>query len=172
MVYFRDELHSILKFINPNLTLSHTSRVILEQIIKKIGQKLLFEGEKYENFDETIENFIGGELAAHTIDEYHRFLDGNYKLIYTKNTIAAVFPSTYSSKYFIEDLIKFISIVLECITIEILSLSEIVTTQKNLFEISPYFIYHGIIKNKELKNLIEKVFDMTLNEIMNWLTNF
>ena len=140
----------------------------IETILTKLIEKLLLEYRRDNDFDLTIINVIGGDLGEQAIADYHRFLNNNYKLIYPISTIVKIIRTKgYSTEYIgREDVLQFLSVVLEYITLEILTLSGYATTDNNKMMISYEFVEKAIYYDDELNRLIVKIYGLPIEELI------
>ena len=160
-----DYIQAILKEVHPNLKIQKDSYYVIEKILLRLLQKLILHSSI--DFELTVTEVIGGDLGNHAISDYYKFLNGDYDLVYPIDTISSIIKNYLEDRsIYFEHFLKFLSIILEYITLEILSLAGNVANELKRIKIIPLFIFNGLFNDDELKNLIENIFDEPLEDVI------
>jgi len=159
-------IRKILQEIHPNMKIARKSLIIIEKIMINFLKKLILKHIKLKNFDLSIRELMEETLANKTIN--YEFLKDYNNLSYSPYIIYKIIKmeGLYMEYFKNESVLQYLSIIIEYITFEILSLSKIITNNNNKIIIHPYYIYEAISKSNELSNLIINIFDMPISNIV------
>jgi len=161
-------IRQILNDVHPTLLISNDSYIIIGKNLIKILRELLLQYDYTSDFYITITDTMDENLANKATNDYRNFLNGNYELIYPIDVIDNIIENEKIFKGYIypEEVLTFLSVMIEYLTLEILSLSGNATNDNKKMTIKPQFLYKAIKNNDELKNLLDKVFDEPLSAII------
>jgi len=151
---FKDFVNKILK--GGGLSFASKSHVIIEKIIKALSKKLLLMYQQYENIEYIINILLTGKLRINIIENYNKFLDTNSSIAYP---IVELIIDNIGLSSVDQDTIYFFSVVIECITNEIVEISRGITHKNRKKRITPFFMYKAISEDIELMILMNIIFD-------------
>jgi len=117
---------------------------------------LYINDEKIRNFETTIHLMMEPNLANHTLKDYVKLKMGNYDLVFPIKTIVKIIRTEELITDYLNDenILEFLSAVLEYIALEILALDVNAANDNNKKIITPEFLYTAIDKDNELKILL------------------
>ena len=102
---------------------------------------------------------IEGEFAEEIINEWNNYVKRKYPLIYSLKSINYIISKRANRIYDEHNIVDFISVIFEYITLKILNVAGNMAKIDNMKRINYYYIDEVVGRDRELNDLVSKVFN-------------
>jgi len=166
MAFNRDNVKQILKNVHPQLQLTLDAYTYINDILIHLLIKLLnnanniyFYDDNYNYMYTIISGIIEGEFAEEIINEWNNYVKRKYPLIYSLKSINYIISKRANRIYDEHNIVDFISVIFEYITLKILNVAGNMAKIDNMKRINYYYIDEVVGRDRELNDLVSKVFN-------------